>query len=29
MSHIIFINPPPQSGEGIIRMHLVRPSVCP
>jgi len=23
------INPPPWSGEGIIGMHFVRPSVCP
>ena len=23
------INPPPQSGEGIIGKHFVRPSVCP
>ena len=26
---VIFINPPPRGGEGIIGMHFVRPSVCP
>jgi len=26
---LVFFNPPPQSWEGIIGMHFVRPSVCP
>ena len=26
---VLLFNPPPQSGEGIIGMHFVRPSVCP
>ena len=26
---LVLFNPPPPSGEGIIGMHFVRPSVCP